>query len=204
MQAMLDWLVTVPVGVLYVIIFLTAALENLVPPFPSDVVVAFGAFVVARTNHGTLLSVFLAVWAGNVAGAMVVYALGRRYGAERLERRLAGKDAESVDARLHRLFDKYGLPAVFVSRFVPGVRAIVPGFAGATRMSVPWTLAMIAAASAIWYGLISVLAFRAGSDWEQLKAMIAGVGTKAAIIGTVILGAGVVAWLIANRKKRTR
>ena len=203
MQGLLDWLVTVPVGVLYVVIFLTAALENLVPPFPSDVVVAFGSFVVARTGHGTVLSVFLAVWAGNVAGAMVVYALGRRYGAERLERRLAGKHAQSADARLHRMFDKYGLPAVFVSRFVPGVRAIVPAFAGATRMSVLWTTVMIGAASAIWYGLISILAFRAGSDWEQLKSMIAGVGTKAAIVGTVILAAGVVTWLIANRKKRT-
>jgi membrane protein DedA with SNARE-associated domain len=203
MQAMLDWLVTVPVGVLYVIIFLTAALENLVPPFPSDVVVAFGGFIVARTGHGTLLSVFLAVWAGNVGGAMIVYALGRRFGAERLERRLAGKNAQSVDARLHRMFDRYGLAALFVSRFIPGIRAIVPAFAGATRMSVPWTIVMIGAASAIWYGLISVLAFRAGSDWEQLKDMIANVGSTAAIGGAVILLAGVAVWLIANRKKRT-
>jgi membrane protein DedA with SNARE-associated domain len=204
MQALLDWLVTVPVGVLYAVILLTAALENLVPPFPSDVVVAFGGFIVARTGHGTLLSVFLCVWAGNVSGAMIVYALGRKYGAERLERRLAGKKAESTDARLHRMFDRYGLIAVFVSRFVPGVRAIVPAVAGATRMSIPWTMLMIGCASAIWYGLISVLAFRAGSDWEQLKAMIADVGTTAAIVGTVILIAGVTAWVLANRKKSTR
>ena len=90
MQSLLDWLVTLPQAALYAILFITAAIENLFPPFPSDVVVAFGGFVVAQAPGGTMLGVFLAVWIGNVGGAMLVYALGRRYGAERMERRLAG------------------------------------------------------------------------------------------------------------------
>ena len=48
MQALLDWLVTLSPVTLYTVLMLTAALENLVPPFPSDVVVAFGSFVAAR------------------------------------------------------------------------------------------------------------------------------------------------------------
>ena len=203
MENLLESLATLPAATLYSVLVVTAAIENLIPPFPSDVVVAFGSFVVAQGNKGSMWGVFLATWSGNVAGAMIVYALGRRYGAERLEKRLAGKHAESVDAKIRRLFERYGMPAVFVSRFVPGVRAVVPAFAGALRLSVVWTMAMVATASAIWYGLITVVAFRVGSDWEQLKATIARYGTTAAIIGAILLALGVVAWLIVRKRANT-
>ena len=135
MQSLLNWLVTLSPGTLYSVLALVAAIENLVPPFPSDVVVAFGSFVAAQ-GPGTAFGVFAFTWFGNVIGAMVVYALGRRYGARRLERRLAGKHAASRDARIRAMFKQYGMPAVFVSRFIPGVRAVVPVFAGALRLPV--------------------------------------------------------------------
>ena len=202
MQPLLDWLVTVPQGVLYAVLLLTAAIENIFPPFPADVVVAFGSFIVAQAPGGTMLGVFLAVWVGNVAGAMLVYTLGRRYGAERLEKRLAGARAESRDARIRRMFDRFGLPALFVSRFVPGVRAIVPVFAGALKLPVVPVVFMIGTASGIWYGAITLIAFRAGSDWERLKDTIARYGTTAAIVGAVILAVGIVAWLIAQKRSK--
>ena len=203
MENFLESLAMLPAGTLYTVLAVTAAIENLIPPFPSDVVVAFGSFVVAQGNKGSMWGVFLATWSGNVAGALIVYALGRRYGAERLEKRLAGKHAESADAKIRRLFERYGMPAVFVSRFVPGVRAVVPAFAGALRLSVVWTMTMVATASAIWYGLITMVAFRVGSDWEQLKATIARYGTTAAIIGGILLALGVVAWLIVRKRANT-
>ena len=201
MQSLFDWLVTLPAGALYSVLAAVAALENLVPPFPSDVVVAFGSFVAAQ-GTGTALGVFLATWIGNVAGAMVVYALGRRYGAERLERRLAGKHAASMDARIRVMFQKYGMPAVFVSRFVPGVRAVVPAFAGALRLRMVPTTAMIASASGLWYGLITFVAFRVGADWPRLRGMIARYSSTAAILASVILVLGIAAWLLARRGQR--
>ena len=204
MQSLLDWLLTLPVSALYTVLVVTAAIENLIPPFPSDVVVAFGSFVIAQGRKGSMFGVFFATWAGNVAGAMLVYALGRRYGAERLERRLAGKHAESTDARMRRMFERYGLPAIFVSRFIPGVRAVVPAFAGALRLSVVSTAVMVASASAIWYGLVTMVAFRVGSDWEELKGTITRYGRTAAIIGGILLVIGVAAWLIARRRRTTR
>lgn len=204
MQSLLDWLLTLPVSALYTVLVVTAAIENVVPPFPSDVVVAFGSFVIAQGRKGSMFEVFLATWGGNVAGAMLVYALGRRYGAERLERRLAGKHAESTDARIRRLFERYGMPAIFVSRFIPGVRAVVPAFAGALRLSIASTALMIATASAIWYGLVTMVAFRVGSDWQELKGTIARYGRTGAIIGAALLVIGVSAWLIARKRRTTR
>lgn len=202
MQSLLQWLVSLPLGMLYPILGFTAALENVFPPFPSDVVVAFGSFLVAQGHRGTLLGVLAVTWFGNVVGAMVVYVLGRRFGAARLERRLAGKHAESVDRRLHALFDRFGMPAVFVSRFVPGVRGVVPAYAGALRLPVPRVVLMIATASAIWYGLITWLAFRVGSDWERLRDMVARYSTTAAIAGIVLLGGGIALWWLARHRRR--
>jgi len=200
MQSILDWLVTLGPATLYAVIAFTAALENIFPPFPSDVVVAFGSFVAAQ-GDGTALGVFLSTWLGNVAGALLVYTLGRRYGAQRLERRLAGEKAESRDAWIRRLFRRYGMPAVFVSRFVPGVRALVPAFAGALRLNLVWTIVMIAAASAIWYGLITIVAFRVGADWEELKVLIGNYSKTAAIIASAILVVGVVLWWLVRRRQ---
>lgn len=204
MQSLLDFLLTLPLAAVYAVLAIAAAIENVIPPFPSDVVVAFGSFVIAQGGRGTMLGVFLTTWAGNIAGAMLVYALGRRYGAERLERRLAGKHAQSRDARIRRMFERYGMPAVFVSRFIPGVRAIVPAFAGALKLSVVYTTVMVATASALWYGLITIVAFRVGSDWERLKSTITQYGRTAAIVGVVLLAIGVAAWLIARRRQAAK
>lgn len=200
MQALLDWLITLSPATLYTVLALVAALENLVPPFPSDLVVAFGSFVAAQ-GPGTAFGVFVFTWLGNVAGALVVYALGLRYGAQRLERRLAGKHAESRDARIRVMFYRYGMPAVFVSRFIPGVRALVPAFAGALRLPLAPTAAMIASASGIWYGLITLVAFRVGADWPRLKVVVAQYSTTAAIVATAVLALGIAAWLLARNRQ---
>jgi membrane protein DedA with SNARE-associated domain len=200
-QALLDWLLTLPAGALYTVLAIAAAVENVVPPFPSDVVVAFGAFVAAQ-GRKSMLGVFLSVWLGNVSTTLLLYALGRRYGAERLERRLAGKRAARVDSTLRSLFGKYGMPAIFFSRFIPGVRAVVPAFAGALRLSPTWTSIMVATASALWYGLITVIAFRVGSDWERLRDTVLRYSTTLGLVAAALLAAGLLIWIVVRRRRQ--
>src|SRR5918997_1464451 len=108
-----------PVPALYAALAVVAALENIFPPVPADTVVAFGSFLAAR-GQGTALGVFLTTWAGNLTGATLIYAIGRRYGAERLERRLLGERAAEAESRLRALYCRVGLLALFVSRLLPG------------------------------------------------------------------------------------
>ena len=200
MQSMLDWVSALPEWALYAILFAAGTVENIFPPFPSDVLIAFGGFLLAQGARGSMLGVFLSVWVSNVASAMAVYALGRRYGAKRVEGWVGGRHVEQREARLKKLFDRFGMPAIFVSRFVPGVRAIVPAFAGALKLSPGWVTAMVASASALWYGLITIIAFRVGSDWERLKGVVASYGKIAAIVGGGLLIIGTTAWLITRKR----
>ncbi|HEU4994459.1 MAG TPA: DedA family protein [Gemmatimonadaceae bacterium] len=201
MQSLLDWLVTLSPGTLYAVMSSVALLENLFPPFPSDVVLAFGSFVAAQ-GTGTAIGVFLATWVGSVSGAMIVYALGRKYGADRVERRMGGKHAQSTDARLRSLFLRYGEPAVFISRFIPGVRALVPVVAGALRLPKFRTAAMIAIASGIWYGLITYTAFRVGADWPRLRQAIGQLGSTATLIAVIVVLLAVAAWLFVRLRRK--
>ncbi|HUX32796.1 MAG TPA: DedA family protein [Gemmatimonadaceae bacterium] len=198
--ALLDWATGLPLGALYLFLGAIAATENVFPPVPADTVVAFGSFLAAR-GHGTALAAFTAVWVGNVAGAMGMYALGRRYGAERLERRLLGDRAEQVEARLTTYYGRYGLAALFLARFIPGVRALVPPFAGALRVPPVQALLIMGSASAIWYGTVSYVGFRVGSDWPTVVRVLSRDGGTVAAVAAV-LALGLLALWLAQRKKR--
>jgi membrane protein DedA with SNARE-associated domain len=198
-ESFFAWLTGVPIGTLYVALALVAAIENVFPPIPADTVVALGSFLAAR-GRGSVLAAFLATWIGNVSSAMLMYALGRRYGAERLERRLLGNKGPGAQQRLHQMYGRYGVTALFASRFVPGLRALVPPFAGALRVP-PWRAALaIAGASAIWYGTVSYLGFTLGGNWQRVRHLTTEYSRVLAIVAVLILLAGALIWRTRSRK----
>ena len=199
MDSFIGWLTSVPIGTLYAALAVVAAIENVFPPIPADTVVALGSFLAAR-GHGSVLTAFLATWLGNVTSAMIMYAVGRRYGAERLERRLLGDKGPQAENRLERLYGKYGIVALFASRFVPGVRAIVPPFAGALRVPPVRAGLAIGSASAIWYGTVSYLGFTLGGNWPRVQHLITDYGRVLGLAAAVLLLVGVVIWRTRSRK----
>ena len=200
LQSIIDWLLTLPQSTLLPVMGLLAAAENVFPPIPADVLIAFGAFVAARADASPIPA-FLTVLFGNVLGAMGMYAAGRRYGASWTERKFHLKHKETADDALSRLYARYGLFALAIGRFVPGVRAIVAPFAGALRVSAFGTLAAITLASAAWYGMITWLAFRAGDNWEELVRTVGRAGKITAIVAGALIALIVFLWYRHRRKK---
>ena len=93
------------------------------------------------------------------------------------------------------------VPALFVSRFLPGVRAVVPPFAGALRLPAWRVFVILAGASAVWYGAITVIAYRVGADWPTLQAKMRA-WQHALVIGAgVVAVIGLSAWLVMRRRK---
>ncbi len=196
---LLNWALGLPLGWLYLFCAGIAGAENLFPPVPADSVVAFGSFLAAR-GHGSALIVFGAVLVGNVGTAMVTYALGRRYGSAPLERHLFGKKAPEVDARLNTYYGRYGLAAIFLGRFIPGVRALVPPFAGALRVPAVVTLVLMGSASAIWYGTVSFVGYRVGADWPAVVRALSRNGSIVAVVAAVLAGLLLAFWLARRRR----
>jgi membrane protein DedA with SNARE-associated domain len=201
LHTLTGWLGDLPLGSLYIAIGVLSAFENFFPPFPSDAVIAFGSFLADRA-HGSAITVFLLGWFGNVAGAGITYTLGRRFGSKAFMRRIekyAGPDAE---VRIKRLHKKYGFMGLFVSRFLPGVRAIVPPFAGAMRLPAFKVMLSVASASAVWFGLITFLAFRAGDNWDLVEHYIVRSGKVAGLVAVAIVVLAVGIWLWKRQAKK--
>jgi membrane protein DedA with SNARE-associated domain len=202
MEALLVWLESLPLWALYSSIALLALVENIFPPIPSDTIVAFGSFLAAR-GQGTALAAFVLTWGGNIAGAMIMYAAGRRFGAGWLERWLRVAHAtEKNENRLESLYNRYGLAALAISRFIPGVRALVPPFAGALRLGAVRVFLALAVPSGIWYGAITWVAFQMGSRFDDTLASMKSAQSWTAIVAVALVLAAAAAYLIARRRRQ--
>lgn len=178
MDALVGWLSGVGLGVLYLFIFLASLIEGVVPVMPGDIAAALLAFLAARAGGDLGLTITL-VTTGSILGAIVMWGIGRRFGAEALARvfhRLGWRGAEhrteEAEQRVEKAYRQYGWIALFVSRFVPGVRAVVPAVAGALRLPFWEAILIFTVASTLWYGSISWIAFRVGRDWETVRSTI--------------------------------
>ena len=151
-------------------IFLLMALENIVPPVPSEVIMGLGGMAVAR---GDMSVVPLIAWgtAGSVVGNYFWYYIGRNIGYERfrpfVERNGRWLTMEWRDVeKIHRFFMKRGGWVIFVFRFMPTFRTVISLPAGMTRMPIWQFVIWTAAGSAIWNTVLDLcrhparLAFR--------------------------------------------
>lgn len=202
-RELLDWLTTLPDPLLYGAILVAAFAENVFPPLPADTVIALGAFVAARGN-GTLLGVWGATMFGNIGGAMCMYWVGYRFGLPWLSRRIPALIPADASQRFAQRFAAQGMMAVVISRFLPAVRAVVPPVAGALGIGAIRAGVAMTLASSLWYGLVCILAFRAGTSAEALLTRIAGQQRLFAILAALLAALlGLVWWRRARRSHGT-
>jgi membrane protein DedA with SNARE-associated domain len=190
----LAWMDSLPGPTLYVLLGAGAAIENVVPAVPADTFVALGGLVSAL---GTLDAgwVFLVTWLCNVASALAVYRLGYAHGRAVFETS-AGRfvlKPHQLD-RMAGFYARWGLPAIFLTRFLPGVRCVVPVFAGITHQRFFSVALPVAAASAIWYGALVWLGAWAGQNLDLLGALLDRVQSTLGVIALVVTGLVAVWW----------
>lgn len=209
LQPFIDWLGALGPEALYGLIFVASFAEGVLPPVPGDVAAAFLAFLSARAG-GLWFPTTLAVTLGSVGGNSVVWWLGRRYGAHWMARQMARfrftkseDSAERTERRIEEAYREYGWVALFLSRFIPGFRAMAPAAAGALRVPLWETLAILATAAFLWYSAITWIAFKVGTDWPSVKAALLrfaqGAGVGAFGLGLVLAGIG---WWVWRRRRR--
>jgi membrane protein DedA with SNARE-associated domain len=186
MHSWLDWLAGLPTPLLYGAIAIAAFAENIFPPLPADTVVALGAFVAAR-GAGSAIGAWTATMLGNLLGAMSMFALGRRLGIEWFTARYPKIFPLHATTRVAARFRERGVLVLIMSRFLPGVRAVVPPVAGAVGLHPVHAAIAMSVASGAWYGMVCWLAFTAGANAEQLLSHIA----KQQRLATIIVGLAV-------------
>jgi membrane protein DedA with SNARE-associated domain/uncharacterized tellurite resistance protein B-like protein len=186
----------------YAVLAVLAAVENVLPPVPSDAAVALGAFLSHR-GVTTPVAVFAVTWISNLIGAAAVYLAARRYGrrlfASPTGRRLLTPRSLAV---IEREYLRFGTVGIFLSRFLPGIRAVVPPFAGLVGLGAWRTFLPIGVASALWYGGITILGAVLGAEWTRISAIISGVNRTLAVTAALLAVVGAVWYVLRARARR--
>ena len=201
MDGLLVWLRDVPPLLMYVVLGVGAAVENVVPPIPADTFVLLGGFLSAR-GSAVVEVVFFVTWAANVFSALVVYTLAYRYGDQFFQTRLGGYllDPKQVEI-VRKFYRRWGAAAIFYTRFLPGLRAIAPVFAGLIRQRPITVVFPLLLASAIWYGALVWIGAFAGRNIDNLLRTQTRLNwTLAGIAGVIFLLLGW--WWFRSRGSR--
>ena len=195
----LDWVAALPQTLVYVVLMALSALENIFPPVPADVAVVLGAFLAQRglTDAATL---GVLCWLANTASSAGMYFYARRHGrrffAEGWRRKLMPPEAI---AEIERAYLKHGVAGIFVSRFLPGVRAAVTPFAGVVGMPPLKALLPAATASAIWYAVLVGFGSFLGLNWETARAMVDD--ANRVLTGLAVLVTIAFVWWLRKRRR---
>jgi membrane protein DedA with SNARE-associated domain len=178
-----------------------SALENVFPPVPADVAVALGAFLAERRQMSAAV-LGLACWIANCASAAFTYWLGRAYGREFFaggwRRHLLSPPALEA---LQAAYDRNGAFGIFLSRFLPGVRAAVTPFAGIAGLSPMRALLPTVSASAIWYALLVGAGSRLGLEWPAIRGLIDRVTGALGIVSGILCVAALGFWLMRRARR---
>jgi membrane protein DedA with SNARE-associated domain len=199
-ESFLEWVARLPGGAVYAVLVALSAVENIFPPVPADIAVVLGAFL-GRKGVVSAPLLGLLCWLGNTASSagMYFYARthGRRFFASGWRRKLM--PPEAIEA-LERASARYGVYGIFISRFLPGIRAAVTPFAGVAGMTPARALIPSASASAIWYAFLVTAGSVLAQSWPRAQALLADANRALAIVlgATVLLVAAL--WWRARRR----
>ena len=178
-------------------VFLLILVENLFPPIPSEVILTFGGVMTVCTDM-TPVGVILFSTAGSLAGAVILYSVGRFLPDEVFRKLLCGQIGHLLHFRLEDVdlakgwFRERGRSAVFLCRLIPIVRSLISIPAGIARMQFVPFLVFTAAGSLLWNTVLVYAGRIAGDSWEKVSAafgvysdlflMIAGISIAFAVL----------------------
>ena len=182
-------------------IFLLMAMDASMTPIPSELVMPFSGYL-ASTGRFSLLWVILVGALGNMAGAMLSYAIGY-YGGRPFVLKY-GKYFFLKETEIHRaekFFERWGAYAIIISRNLPFFRMFISFPAGIAKMhfirfsfdsfvgSIPWCTAF------------ALLGYTLGSNWTQIRKYGVYLDVLTAILLLFIIGKIVYDYYTDNREE---
>ncbi len=184
------------------VLFVTAFIETVFPPFPGDVlyIVAGG---IGFSGGSSPWILWIPGFFGCGLATFLLDEAGRGAGPKWLERFLPGGAArERGMERARSLVARYGGWALFLSRFIPGIRSLLVVAASWSGMGRAAVLVPSLASAVLWYALLSVLSVILGVNIDSATAFMAAYGR----IVLVVLSAGLILFVVHRLflKRRVR
>lgn len=171
--------------------------ENAGIPLPGETILICASFLAYRHEHLHLQWVIVVGIVAATLGDNIGYYIGRRGGRPLLERwksffRVKQSDILAAESFL----DRRGAIAIFLARFVAGMRIVAGPLAGVLRMDWKRFLLANAAGAIFWVTTISLVGYFFGSQAERISGLFNKAGL--ALLAVVLLAG----WWWWKRKRR--
>ena len=202
MDALVEFILAQDPLLVILLLMILSGLENMFPPVPADVAAALGAFWAVRTGHSAMF-VGLLCFLANQATAVAIYVFARARGEAILRSRIfQSLMPANLQAAVSRNIKRYGTLGVFVSRFLPGVRAAVLPFAAIHGLSPARTLIPAGAASLLWYVILTMIGSALGLAYDDVRTTVGRLTGALGIVGVTLVV--IVVFLLWRAAKRAR
>ncbi len=165
----------------YLGVALWVAIESVIVPIPSELVLPFAGFLVGEAAAiepltGQPWSFWLVVIAGTIGatvGSLIAYAIGALGGRPILERwgRIFGVTSADLD-RADAFFLRYGDAASFFGRMLPVIRSLVSFAAGVAHMPLLRFTLFSFLGSLPFTALLVFAGVQLGANWETIGGVI--------------------------------
>lgn len=170
-ENLIEWIQTLSPLSIYLIFGLIAYLENVVPPIPGDVLVAFGGYLAAEQIIG--FSPVLAITTvASVFGFMSMYAVGAYFGDKIEVQRKKFWLMRFLDVKYFdkgkRWMDKYGQGVILANRFLAGTRSVISITAGITKTKVYTTTISSSISSLLWNTILLGMGWFVHENWQVI------------------------------------
>jgi membrane protein DedA with SNARE-associated domain len=199
-ETFLNYLHSLPDALIYVLLGLSAYVENIFPPIPGDTITAFGAFLVG-IGRLDFFGVYVSTTLGSLLGFMTLFwlglYLGRRFFIERDYRFFKAKDIIKAEA----WYRKHGYLLVAFNRFLPGIRSVISLAGGLSRLRVMGVALLALLSCAVWNLIWILMGYMLGTNWEVFEARITAILMRYNIIVLVVF-ALVIIFFVVRKKYR--
>lgn len=168
-------------------IVLLMAIESMLIPLPSEIIMPFAGFL-AFQHRFSLVLVALAGAIGNVIGSLIAYYAGYyggrpfviKYGKYFL---IHHKELENSE----KWFKKYGSSASFFSRLLPVIRTFISLPAGIAKTNIKKFVLYTFLGSFIWAYFLAFIGFKLGQNWNAIEIYFRKFDFVLAIILAILL-----------------
>lgn len=209
LDTVVAWLQQADPSSVYAVLFLSAFLENIIPPIPGDVPVALAGYLLVF-NHITFPAALFWSTFGSVAGFMTVFLLSRFLGLKLYavgQSEVRHKFARSIHKLfppsemevVRQKFSGHGYLAVMVNRFLFGSRAVICIVAGMLHLKTPLVFAASLVSSILWNILLISGGYLLGSNWDKI-----GQYAVYYSVPFTVLFFGLIVWAVANYLKKRK
>lgn len=201
---MIKWIVGLVSSMGIFGVALLMAIENVVLPLPSELIMPLAGFAASR-GRMSLVGVIIAGTVGSVLGALPLYCLARTAGEQKTKhwvtkhgRWLLLRPADLDKPK--RWFAKHGSLAVIIGQIIPGVRGLISLPAGYAKMNVFAFLLYNFIGTIVWCGVLAYIGKELGAHFKDVQKYLGPAGWV--VLAGLLIWGGIVLWKRRKGKKR--